>query len=139
MDFFNKLGKKANEAYKITKEKANEAYKVTKAKASDISGEIKLKSKINSLEEKNYELFAEIGEKVYNELKEGKDVSKDEITVKCEEISRNKDEVEKLRTELLALKKIKKCSKCGEELEITAEFCSKCGQEQPKIEKVEIK
>ena len=49
MDFLNKLGKKANEAYQVTKEKATEAYKVTKEKASDISEEIKLKSKINSL------------------------------------------------------------------------------------------
>ena len=74
MDFFNKLGKKANEAYKVTKEKATEAYKVTKEKANDISEEIKLKSKINSLEEKNYEIYAEIGEIVYNEVKDGKDV-----------------------------------------------------------------
>lgn len=139
MDFFNKLGKKANEAYKVTKEKATEAYKVTKEKASDISEEIKLKSKINSLEEKNYEMYAEIGEIVYNEVKDGKDVSKDEVTAKCEEISRNKDEIEKLKTDLLAIKKIKKCANCGEELDITVEFCSKCGKEQPKIEKIEIK
>lgn len=139
MDFFNKLGKKANEAYKVTKEKATEAYKVTKEKASDISEEIKLKSKINSLEEKNYEIYAEIGEIVYNEVKDGKDVSKDEVTAKCEEISRNIDEIERLKTELLAVKKIKKCANCGEELDINVEFCSKCGKEQPKIEKVEIK
>lgn len=139
MDFFNKLGKKANEAYKVTKEKATEAYKVTKEKANDISEEIKIKSKINSLEEKIYELYAEIGEIVYNEVKDGKDVSKDEVTVKCEEISRNKDEIEKLRTELLAVKKIKKCANCGEELDIDVDFCPKCGKEQPKIEKVEIK
>lgn len=139
MDFFNKLGKKANEAYKVTKEKATEAYKVTKEKASDISEEIKLKSKINSLEEKNYEIYAEIGEIVYNEVKDGKDVSKEEVTSKCEEISRNKDEIEKLKTDLLAVKKIKKCANCGEELDIDVDFCSKCGKEQPKIEKVEIK
>ena len=138
MDFLNKLGKKANEAYQVTKEKATEAYKVTKEKASDISEEIKLKSKINSLEEKNYEIYAEIGEIVYNEVKDGTDVSKDEVTVKCEEISRNRDEIEKLKTDLLAVKKIKKCANCGEELDINVEFCSKCGKEQPKIEKVEI-
>lgn len=139
MDFFNKLGKKANEAYKVTKEKATEAYHATKEKASDISEEIKLKSKINSLEEKNYELYAQIGEIVYNEVKDGKDVSKDEVLEKTEEISRNKDQIEKLKIELLAVKKIKKCPNCGQELDITVEFCSKCGKEQPKIEKVEIK
>ena len=118
MDFLNKLGKKASEAYHATKEKA-----------SDISEEIKLKSKVNSLEEKV----------VYQEVKAGKDVSKDEITIKCEEISRKKDEIAKLKAEILAVKKIKKCESCGVELDITAEFCSKCGKEQPKIEKVEIK
>ncbi len=128
MDFFNKLGKKANEAYKATKEKA-----------SDISEEIKLKSKINSLEDGIQELYSEIGKIVYEELKDGKDVSKDEVTPKCEEISRKKDEIEKLRTDILAVKKIKKCTNCGEELDLSADFCSKCGKEQPKIEKVEIK
>lgn len=128
MDFLNKLGKKANEAYKATKEKA-----------SDISEEIKLKSKVNSLEDNIYELYSEIGKIVYEEVKDGKDVAKDEVMSKCEEISRKKDEIEKLKTNILAVKKIKKCANCGEELEISAEFCSKCGREQPKIEKVEIK
>lgn len=128
MDFFNKLGKKANEAYKATKEKA-----------SDISEEIKLKSKVNSLEDSIQELYSEIGKIVYEELRAGKDVSKDEVTSKCEEISRKKDEIEKLKTEILAVKKIKKCINCGEELDLSADFCSKCGKEQPKIEKVEIK
>ena len=34
---------------------------------------------------------------------------------------------------------MKKCTNCGTELDIKAEFCSKCGKEQPKVEKVEIK
>ena len=39
----------------------------------------------------------------------------------------------------MAVKKIKKCTNCGAELNIKADFCSKCGKEQPKVEKVEIK
>lgn len=76
---------------------------------------------------------------VYNELKDGKDVSREVIEPKCEEISKAKDQIAKLETEILAVKKIKKCTNCGVELDITAEFCSKCGKEQPKPEKVEIK
>lgn len=128
MDFLNKLGKKASETYQATKEKA-----------STISEELKLKSKINSLEEKIFEIYAEVGEIVYNEMKDGKDVSKEEIAIKCEDISRKKDEISKLQTELLTVKKIKKCVNCGVELEIESEFCSKCGTKQPVIEKVEIK
>ncbi len=127
MEFFNKLGKKASEAYQATKEKA-----------SDISEELKIKTKINSLEEKVYEIYAEIGEKVYNEVKDGKDVSKEEISGKCEEISSKKDEMSRLHAQLLTLKKMKKCVNCGEKLDIDAEFCSKCGTKQPKTENVEV-
>ena len=42
MDFFNKLSKKATETYQVAKEKT-----------SNISEEIKIKSKITSLEDKN--------------------------------------------------------------------------------------
>lgn len=128
MGFFNQLGKKASETYQVTKEKA-----------VNISEELKLKGKISDLKDKISKAYKEIGEIVYNEIKDGKDVSKDEVTTKCEEISRYKDEISKLETEILAIRKVKKCDSCGEELELDAAFCSKCGKEQPKIEKVEVK
>ena len=89
--------------------------------------------------EKIENLYTEIGKSVYNEVKDGKDVSKEEIAAKCEEISNAKDDILKIEDNILALKKVKKCVDCGEELELDAAFCSKCGKEQPKIEKVEIK
>jgi hypothetical protein len=128
MEFFNKLGKKASETYQVTKEKA-----------ANISGELKIKGKISEIKEKIEKEYNEIGKVVYNEVKDGKDVSKDQITEKCEEIARLNDEISKLEVELLAIKKVKKCVGCGTELDIEAEFCSKCGKEQPKIEKVEVK
>lgn len=127
MDFFNKLGKKASETYQATKEKA-----------SNLSDELKLKGKISEQKEKIEKLYKEIGEMVYNEVKDGKDASRDLIMPKCDEISKAKDEISKLETEILAVKKIKKCVECGAELDLNAEFCSKCGKEQPKIEKVEV-
>lgn len=128
MDFFNKLGKKASETYQATKEKA-----------TNISDELKLKGKISEQKEKIEKLYREIGETVYNEIKDGKDVSREAIVEKSDEISKAKDEISKLEADILAVKKIKKCANCGTELDINAEFCSKCGKEQPKIEKVEIK
>lgn len=128
MDFFNKLGKKASETYQATKEKA-----------TNISEELKLKGKISDLKSKIEDAYTEIGKIVYEEMKNGNDVSKDAIVAKCEEISKDNDEIEKLENEILAVKKIKKCTKCGNELDISAEFCSKCGEKQEKIEKVEIK
>lgn len=128
MDFLSKLGKKASETYQATKEKA-----------SNLSDELKLKGKISEQKEKIENLYKEIGELVYNEIKDGKDASREEIEPKCDEISKAKDQISKLEADILAVKKIKKCANCGTELEITAEFCSKCGKEQPKVEKVEIK
>lgn len=127
MDFFNKLGKKTNDAYQSAKEKT-----------AKISGEIKLKNKISELDDKINTEYCEIGKLVYEKMQVGEDASKEDITPKCEEISRLKDEISKAEAEILALKDVKKCVKCGESLASDAEFCSKCGEKQPKIEKVEV-
>lgn len=127
MDFFSKLGKKATETYQITKEKA-----------TTISEELKLKGKISDAKDNIEDLYKEIGEKVFEEMKSGKDVIKDEIIDKIEKISELKEKIEKLENQILALKKIKKCDNCGTELELDAEFCSKCGKQQEKNEPVEV-
>ena len=127
MDFFSKLGKKASKTYQITKEKA-----------SSLSEELKIRGKISDAKNSIEELYTEIGKIVYAEMQSGTDVNKDEINVKCDEISRLKINIEKFETEILALKNLKKCDGCFEELELNAEFCSKCGKKQPKIEKVEV-
>lgn len=128
MDFLNKLGKKASETYQVTKEKA-----------TNLSEEIKIRGKISEYKDKIEEKYTEIGKEVYNQIKEGKDVSKDSIVSKCDEITISQEEISKLKEQLLAIKKVKKCIECGAEIAIDSEFCSKCGKEQPKTEKVEIK
>lgn len=128
MNFFDKLGKKASKTYQVTKEKA-----------VNLSEELKLKSKISDIKEKIDNLYNEIGKTVYNEMKDGKDVSKEEVASKCEEISNLNDEIQKIESEILALKKVRKCVNCGEELELQDLFCSKCGAKQPELEKVEVK
>ena len=96
MDFFNKLSKKATETYNFTKEKA-----------SNLSEELKLKGKMSELQRNVEDLYLNIGKKVYNELKDGKNVSEDEILSKCDEISKANDEISKLKEKILSLKKIK--------------------------------
>ena len=128
MDFFSKLGKKASQTYQVTKEKA-----------VNLSEELKLKGKINDLKDKIEDEYKEIGKTVYNEVKDGKDVSKEEIIEICESISKYKDEIEKLQADILTLKNVVKCSNCGVELDLGDPFCYKCGAKQPEVEKVEIK
>lgn len=128
MDFFSKLGKKASKTYQVTKEKA-----------VNLSEELKLKGKINDLKDKIEDIYIEIGKIVYNEIKDGKDVSKEEVTEKCEVISNYKEKIEKLQSDILALKNVVRCANCGVELDLGDPFCYKCGTKQPKVEKVEIK
>lgn len=129
MNFFDKLGKKANETYQVAKEKT-----------VNLTEELKIKGKINEINDKIETIYAEIGKFVYTELKDGRDASRDVVTEKCNAISTLNDDLEKLRTDLLALKNIKKCVKCNAEMDLKSEFCSNCGEKQPKIEpKVEVK
>ncbi len=128
MEFLNKLGKKATETYQVTKEKA-----------TNLSEEIKIRGKISEYKEKIEEKYTEIGKEVYNQIKDGKDVSKDSITSKCDEIKISQEEISKLKEQLLAIKKVKKCVGCGAEIAIDSDFCSKCGKAQPKVENVEVK
>ncbi len=128
MDFFNKLGKKASETYQVTKEKTVK-----------FSEEMKLKSKISEAKNKITNLYEEIGQCVYNQFKTNLEEGKEEILQKCEEIANQFDEISKLETQILALKEVKKCTKCGAEIGKKDIFCSKCGKEQPQTEKVEIK
>ena len=127
MDFFNKLGKKTTEVYQGAKEKTVK-----------ISEEIKLRNKASELKKKIEAEYLEIGKAVYEKMKVGEDALKEEIVPKCEEISRFSDEIEKIEANILALKNIKKCVKCGTALENKAEFCSKCGAEQPKADDVKV-
>lgn len=127
MDFLNKLGKKTSETYQVTKEKV-----------TNLSEELKIRGKISNIKDSIEKIYTEIGEIAYLEIRDGKDVSRDAVVAKCEEISRKLDEISKLESELLAIKKVKKCTDCNAEINLEDEFCSKCGKEQPKIEKVEV-
>ena len=59
--------------------------------------------------------------------------------MKLDEIAKKEDEISKAETEILTLKKIKKCINCGAELNCKDEFCSKCGTKQPEIKTEEVK
>ncbi len=127
MDFLNNIGKKASEAYKITKEKTTK-----------LSGEIKLKTKINDYKNKIEDIQFEIGKSVYASYKNGYDnLITDEISSKFEEIIKLENDIKSAEEEILSLKDIKKCVSCGAELQSDMEFCSKCGTKQPVVEKVE--
>lgn len=120
MDFFDKLGKKASEAYRATADKTGK-----------IAKETKLKIKMGDLKSKISDIYEEIGKIVYEKhiKKEQIDIEKDLIE-QCTNIDVMSDEIESLLKECLELKDKKQCSKCFTEIEKDAKFCPKCGMKQ---------
>lgn len=130
MDFFDKLGKKASEAYKVTADKTGK-----------IAKETKLKFKISELKSKIEEIYEEIGKKVYE-----KHVAKEEISIEkdlaeqCNNIDQMSSEIEKLLQECLELKDKKQCPECFKEIDKNMKFCPECGakQETEQVKEPEI-
>lgn len=120
MEFFDKLGKKASEAYKVTADKTGKIAKETKIKFK--IGE--LKSQINSI-------YEEIGKKVYEKHIREEDICiKKDLEEQCTKIDVLSDEIDNLLKECLLLKDKKQCQKCYKEIEKDAKFCPNCGEKQ---------
>ena len=127
MEFFNKIGKKASEAYDATAKKTGELAK-----------EAKLRMKINENKSNINDLYKEIGKKVYEKHVREDDVCiKSEIEEECSKIDALSAEIEESLKSILELKNKKQCTKCHAELDLDAVFCSKCGEKQPEPEVVE--
>lgn len=123
MEFFDKLGKKASEAYKITADKTGK-----------IAKETKLKIKISQLRTNVSDLYEEIGKKVYEEHiredKSAKENIKDELEHLCTKIDVLSDEIEDLLQQCLDLRDRKQCKNCYVEMDKECKYCPNCGAKQ---------
>ena len=120
MDLFNKIGKKATEAYKMTADKTGK-----------IAKETKIKLRMNELKTQVHELYEEIGRKVYEKHVREEDISiKKDLEEECTKIDVLSDEIESLLKQCLDLNDKKQCPKCYVEIEKDMNFCYNCGQKQ---------
>ena len=120
MEFFDKISKKASEAYKATADKTGKLAKETK-----------IKLKMNELKTQVHELYEEIGKKVYEKHVREEDISiKKDLEEECTKIDVLSDEIESLLKQCLDLKDKKQCPKCYVEIEKDMNFCYNCGQKQ---------
>ena len=130
MEFFDKLGKKASEAYKITADKTGKLAK-----------EAKLRLKIGDLKSQINDIYEEIGKKVYQNHvdKTTIDLEK-ELEEDCERIDIISNEIEVKLKECLDLRDRKQCPKCFTEMPKDVKFCPECGAKQdvPEVKDVEI-
>ena len=123
MEFFDKLGKKATEAYKITADKTGK-----------IAKETKLRLKINELRRNIEDAYEEIGKKVYESHLREEDFAKEEIKQEieglCVKIDVLSDEIEDLLEQCLELRDKKQCKNCFVEMDKEYKYCPNCGELQ---------
>ena len=129
MEFFDKLGKKASETYKVTAEKTGKLAK-----------EAKLRLKMNENKAEIQEIYKEIGKKVYEKhIREEEINIKQELLEECTKIDVLSAEIENCLKDVLALKDKRKCEKCSSEIDKNAQFCPQCGAKQEPIQEEEAK
>lgn len=120
MEFFDKIGKKASEAYKVTADKTGK-----------IAKETKLKFRIGELKTQINDVYEEIGKKVYEKhIREEEIGIKKDLEEQCTKIDVLSDEIDSLLKECLELKDKKQCKNCYKEIEKNDKFCSNCGAKQ---------
>lgn len=123
MEFFDKLGKKATQAYKITADKTGKLAKETK-----------LKIKISDLKSQINDLYEEIGKNVYQKhLREDRNANEEieeDINNLCTKIDVLSDEIDSLLEQCLELKDKKQCKNCYKEIEKNDKYCPNCGAKQ---------
>ncbi len=113
MEFFDKLGETISSKSKDVAKKAREIAEVAT-----------LNGKISAHEEAIRKAYIELGQKYYEKYK--LDLT-NEFGLDCETITRELDEILKIKSEIQTIKNYKICSRCGAEEAADAVFCSKCG------------
>ncbi len=127
MDFFDKLGKKATKACKVTADKTGKLAKETK-----------LKFKMSELKSKIEDIYEEIGKKVYEKHVQKEEISTNDLLEECKQIDAISNEIERIRQECLDLKDKKICQKCFKEIDKNMKFCPECGAKQEEEEAKEV-
>ena len=120
MEFFDKLGKKASEAYKVTADKTGK-----------IAREAKLKMKMADLKSQANDIYEEIGKKIYEKhvKEETVDIKKD-LEEECTKLDVISDEIDSILKECIDLKDKKVCKNCYKEIDKNMNFCPECGAKQ---------
>lgn len=119
-DIFKKIGDTLTDAGKTVGEKTKQAGTVAKLNAKIISSERSIS-----------ESYSILGKYYYDTYKNNPD---EEIAETVNAVTAAVETIAELKNELLALKGLVKCTKCGGECPFEDTFCGKCGAELEKPE-----
>ena len=113
MSFFEKFGEKLTSAGKDVARKTKELADTAKLNMQISSEEDNIKNKYVEIGKLYYELFSSSPDDKFSEF--------------CNSITESKNKIESLKVQIMEIKGVTKCSKCGAEIAYTATFCSSCG------------
>ncbi|HPD00334.1 MAG TPA: zinc ribbon domain-containing protein [Acetivibrio sp.] len=118
MDFIKDVTKKVASTAKVAVKKSGVLVEITK-----------LNLNIGTEKDKISKIYTQIGKAVCDSFEKGEDVPSN-YTVLCEKVLNIKENIEKMKRQILQLKNIKICPSCGAELEVDVAYCSRCGAKQ---------
>lgn len=118
---FEDFGKRLGEAAESVTNKAGEAMEIQK-----------LKSQIRSLERENDNDLAELGLAVYDQFKDGAELSA-EATGLCEAIQSREESIAECLQKISDVKGDFECEECGKTLGKGMAYCPYCGAKAPEI------
>lgn len=116
MDFFDKLGKKASETYKVTAEKTTKMAKETK-----------LKLEINNNKSNMEDIYKTIGKKIYEKYSAQEEMQLEDIQEELNKLDDISEKINVANKEIMGLKEKIKCNNCDYEMSEEYEYCPKCG------------
>lgn len=107
------------------------ASKDVSQKAKDLSGTAKLTLDIHTKEDQVQKMYAQIGKRYFEEHKDDEQTAYEEMA----QIKEMLAVIEDMKKELMELKGVKVCPRCGQEVKAEDVYCKSCGA---KIEDDEI-
>lgn len=93
-------------------------------KTKEASDSIKINSAIREEEDRQKEMFRQIGEKFFETYRS---YAVGEFAQLCRQVQESMEKAEEYRGQLMKLKGVKTCGTCGREVAANAAFCSHCG------------
>jgi len=132
MDFSDKV----KDVSKKVGDVAEKTYKTVADKSNQMIKSAKLRIQVSDLEQEIEIMYADMGKRIYEIYKNGEVVEGFEKD--CKKIEKIYKDIVALDEKSLYIKNLRKCSNCGEIIEIENNFCPACGEKQKKIKEPKL-
>jgi len=116
MDFFDKITKKVSLGTNVVSKKTDE-----------LIAAAELKMTISKMENEIEEAIYQLGENIFNSFISTNAMSTNEVQIRCKEIQRMYQNINRLQKNYNAYKGIVGCRACGSDIEDGSRFCPNCG------------